>query len=130
MITFFLDRTFGALRVASVLRASGWNIEVHQDHFRQDIPDQEWIPVVAMRRWVVLTQDKNIRNRPLEREAVRRSGLRLFAFTQNNLPSSETSAILLRALPQVVERATEQVPPFIGQIQRTGAVRIIEDFAK
>ncbi|HND33241.1 MAG TPA: hypothetical protein PLA94_24755 [Myxococcota bacterium] len=128
MITFFLDRTFGAQRVVRVLRDAGWTVEVHQDHFRQDIPDQEWIPVVAERQWVVLTQDKNIRHRPLEREAVRSSGLRLFAFTQNNLPSSETSAILLRALPQVALIAEGQQPPFIGQIQRTGAVRIIDNF--
>jgi PIN like domain len=75
-LTFFLDHQIGRYQVAEMLRAAGAKVEVHLDHFLGDMPDVEWIPEVARRRWVLITKDQNIRRNPLEREAYRVAQLR------------------------------------------------------
>jgi hypothetical protein len=52
-ITFFVDRSLSKL-VGEMLREAGVPVELHDDHFRQDARDEEWIPVVGARGWVVL----------------------------------------------------------------------------
>ena len=50
---------------------SGLRVELHDTHFAQDCPDEEWLPEVGRRRWIVLTRDLRIRYRAIEREAER-----------------------------------------------------------
>lgn len=76
-ITFFVDRSLG-LGVANALRAAGVAVEVHQDHFKDDAPDAEWLTEVGRLCWVVLTKDKAIRRKQVEREAVLAADLRIF----------------------------------------------------
>jgi hypothetical protein len=57
-LTFFLDHQIGRYQVAEMLRAAGAKVEVHLDHFLGDMPDIEWIPEVARRRWVLITKDQ------------------------------------------------------------------------
>jgi hypothetical protein len=60
-------------------------IEFHRDHFAEDAPDEEWLRDVGARGWVVLTKDKTIRRKTVEREAVRHASLALFTLTRGNL---------------------------------------------
>jgi PIN like domain len=48
-------------RRAGALRVAGAQIEVHDDHFPQDAPDELWLPEVGRRGWAVLTKDDRIR---------------------------------------------------------------------
>lgn len=47
----------------------GFLVEAHDDHFAQNTPDTEWIPIVANKRWIVITNDKNIARNSLEIDA-------------------------------------------------------------
>ena len=49
--------------MASVLRAAGLYVEVHDDHFAQDAPDSEWLAAVGRNNWIVITRDERIRYR-------------------------------------------------------------------
>jgi mRNA degradation ribonuclease J1/J2 len=69
-VVFFLDRCTNSRRLVAALSARGVVVEVHWDHFAHDIPDAEWLSVVGEKRWVVLTHDKRIRYRPIERDAL------------------------------------------------------------
>jgi uncharacterized protein with PIN domain len=64
-LIFFVDRSLGQKVIAEKLRQSGVNVEIHDDHFPQDAPDEHWIAEVGEKGWVVLTKDDRIRYRPL-----------------------------------------------------------------
>ena len=51
--TFFIDRCLGK-KLATVLRAQGHTVELHDSHFAKDV---DWLPTVGQRGWVVLTKD-------------------------------------------------------------------------
>ena len=125
-MVIFLDRTFGSKQMAALLRAQGLAVEVLTDHFPPDTPDTERIPVVATRGWVIFTQDKNIRNRLLEREAVMESGARFFMLTNNNRSSDVVAELLIRVVAKVEEIAGNNAGPFIAQIQFSGVVRVLD----
>ena len=59
-LTFFIDRCLGKRYIASVLQRSGITVEIHDDHFNQNVEDVDWLPEVGKRGWVVLTKDANI----------------------------------------------------------------------
>jgi uncharacterized protein with PIN domain len=69
-ITLFLDRSLGKNIVAEALRKAG----VHDDHFKQDVTDTTWLTIVGKRKWVVLTKDRRIRFRAIERQALINAG--------------------------------------------------------
>ena len=71
--TLFLDRNLGKNIISARLRSEGVNVEVHDDHFAIDAPDEEWIGSVARRGWVAATKDRNILYRTHEIESIRES---------------------------------------------------------
>jgi predicted nuclease of predicted toxin-antitoxin system len=81
---FFVDWCFGKT-VVNALREAGALIEHHGDHFKQNAPDTEWLPVVGDRGWVVLTKDKAIAKNQLELMAIARSEVKVFSLTPRNL---------------------------------------------
>lgn len=41
--TFFVDRSLGRKKVAEPLRGAGEAVEIHDDHFGQDVEDVVWL---------------------------------------------------------------------------------------
>jgi hypothetical protein len=119
-LTFFLDHQIGRYQVAEALRAAGANVEVHLDHFPGDMPDTEWIPEVARRRWVLVTKDQNIRRNPLERAAYETAKLRGFVATGKDMNAEELGDLLVRCLPGMVRRAAGRPGPLLFTISRGG----------
>jgi hypothetical protein len=58
------------LQLAAALIAAGVAAITHDSVFAQDTPDEEWLTRAGYEGWVVLTKDKLIRKRPIEREAL------------------------------------------------------------
>ena len=77
-LVFFLDRNLGKHTIADALRQAGAEVQIHDDHFRQETPDEEWLREVGQRSWIVLTKDTQIRYRAHERAALRQAGVRAF----------------------------------------------------
>ena len=75
---FFVDRSLGRHIVARALRVAGVLVEVHDDHFAQNAPDEVWLPEVGRRGWAVLTKDERIRYRDAETTAAIAAGVALF----------------------------------------------------
>jgi PIN domain-containing protein len=59
--------------------------------------DVDWLPFVGQRAWVVVTKDKRIRTRPLERQALINAGVRAFILVSGNLKGTEMAAIFAAA---------------------------------
>lgn|SRR5262245_22795467 len=115
-VVFFIDRSLG--RVAGMaLREAGASVEFHDDHFAPDAPDVEWLAEAGVKDWVVITKDKRIRRRPLEREAVCAAKLRVFVVAATkNRTGDEIAAILVKHRHRMERLAHKHEPPFIAGI--------------
>lgn len=123
---FFLDRNLGRNKFSNTLRALGLRIEVHDDHFRPDASDAEWLREVGARRWVVVTIDRRIRYRQLEWLACKAGMVRAFAFSSGNLRAEEMAGIFVKALPNIIRFLDEQQGPFLATITKSGDVLMLK----
>jgi hypothetical protein len=107
-----------------VLNEAGVQFESHLEHFSPGTEDTAWLPEVGRRGWCLLTTDKRIRKRPLEREAVRANFVRMFYFSTNRVSGAEMGAALKRALPKMRSLFESTPPPFTASISRSGNVEL------
>ncbi len=97
---FFIDRSLGGKVVPDSLRDAGAVVEIHDDHFPSDTPDDRWLQVAGSTDWIVLTKDKAIRRNELERRTLLESGVRAFVLVaRRNLLGEEIGAAFVTALP-------------------------------
>jgi hypothetical protein len=125
-IVYFVDRSLGRQTVPAALRAAGMRVEVHDDHFLPDAPDEEWLRVAGERGWAVLTKDAAIRWRPLERDTLLAAGVRAFVLTAKRLTGAEIGQAFVRArgaMEDLLRRRTQR--PFIASVSRHGRVQVI-----
>ena len=125
VVTFFIDRSLGKHTVPSALRNAGAHVELHDDHFRPDAKDEEWLLEVGHRSWIVLTKDKRFQNRILELKAIPRSRARVFKLTAGSLQGSEMAAIFVKALSKMERISLSNRPPFIATVTRGGKASIV-----
>lgn len=117
-LAFFIDRDLG-LRFSNALRSAGLHVERADDHFRNDTPDDEWLPVVARHGWVAVTRDGRIRYSPLALAALMTSGARLFVIV-GKLTADETAAVFLRQRKKIERLIARNPAAFIAKIRRDG----------
>jgi len=125
-IVFFIDRSLGRYDVAEALRAQAMAVEVHDDHLPQDAADEIWLALAGRNDWVVLTKDKRIRFRPLERQSLLDAGLRAFVFTGASATGHQTAAAFVSALPAMLRLAGSKRGPWIATVSRGGLVQLLE----
>jgi predicted nuclease of predicted toxin-antitoxin system len=111
--------------VADALRQAGVDAQVHDDHFRRNAEDEEWLREVGRRGWVVLTRDRRIRYRSHERTALMQAGVRAFILVAGNLSGREMGEIFVKALPAMQKFMARHQPPFIARVTRSGAVSLL-----
>jgi hypothetical protein len=88
--------------MAAVLSTAGLHIEIHDDHFRQDALDPEWLTAVGKKNWIVVTRDERIRYRVAEKHAIRRAKVRAFVLAaQGDLRADMLAQNFLRAFPRL-----------------------------
>jgi predicted nuclease of predicted toxin-antitoxin system len=119
-VTFFLDESLDSLTVVTALREAGAAVERLTDHFPKGTRDEIWLTEAGRKAWVVLTRDKRIRYRYLERLALRTARVRAFVFTGGNVTGRETATILAGALKRITSIARADPGPFIYHIGRAG----------
>jgi hypothetical protein len=85
-LTFFVDAALGRVLVAEALRSEGLEAVLHDDVFAQGTPDEDWLPEVGRRGWVLLTKDDRIRSTTAQREILLAAGVRAFILSGANLP--------------------------------------------
>ncbi len=118
---FFIDRCLGK-KLADSLRNVGATVEIHDDHFSQDINDEDWLRIVGERNWVVLTKDKKIATRPLELLAVAQGNVRLFAFVGGDVPGIVVAQAFVNALENMQRFIRGNQAPFIAKVYQSGKV--------
>ena len=124
-LTLFIDRSLGKKTVAEALRVAGANVEVHDDHFVPDAPDETWLTAVGAKGWIVLTKDERIRFRTIEREALMNARVRAFVLTAGNMDGATMARVLVEALPKITRLSRRRPPPFIATVSKTGSVTML-----
>jgi hypothetical protein len=112
---FFTDRDLGK-SIPIALRAAGFRVERHDDHFGPTTADEVWLPEVASRRWVAISHDKRIRRVGLQRDAAMRSGLALFLLIGKR--HDELQRNLIPTMPRMIRFLQRHRPPFIAHVAR------------
>ncbi len=123
-IEIFVDRSLGR-KIAEVFSAAGIIVYLHDDHFDQGVEDEVWLTAVGKKGWVVLTKDKNIRYRTIEREALLNAGIRAFFFMSGNVSFSDMAEIIVKAIPAMTRFVQNNKPPFIAGIYKDASVKMI-----
>ena len=84
------------------------------------------MPVVANKGWAILTKDKRIRRRAIEREAISESGAGAFILTASGLGGDAIAEAFVRALPRMIRIWSTRGRPFVAMVSAQGAVTVIE----
>lgn len=103
--TYFTDRNLGK-QFPAILRKAGVRVERFDDHFAHNLADEVWLAAVALREWVAITHDANIRRRPNQRAAVLDGGLGLIVIV-GKLPFPELATHFAHSIA-VVERFVQK----------------------
>ncbi len=114
-------------KLANALEVAGVNAIQHDDVFPQDTPDEEWLTRAGAEGWIVLTKDKMIRKRIIERQALVRAKVRAFVFTGGNISGVETAELIVAALPRMERIINANRAPFIARITGSGDVALIDE---
>lgn len=125
---FFVDENDLALGAAlATARAD----VVHPGHKKlpevpRRTPDETWLPIVGDRRLVVITRDKKIRRRPVERRAWFEHAVRGFALTGKTSQSTWDSLRIIARKWDEIEEMVETRPDGPWMVSLTGGMREIE----
>lgn len=94
-------------------------MEIHDDHFAENEEDPNWLAAVGENKWIVLTKDKWIRRRPLEKQALLSAGLCVFVLTSGNMTGDEMAQAFVKNLSKIRRLIKKQPPPFIAAVTGT-----------
>ena len=122
-LTLFLDESLDSDSLAQALTAAGAAVERLTRHLPKGTDDGTWLSFAGSRDWVVLTRDKRIRYRRLERLALQAAQVRAFVFTGGNATLSETAEILASAVEEIRDICNQEPGPFLYHIGRGGKPR-------
>ncbi len=123
---FFTDRCLGTREVPNVLRAAGATVEVHDSHFAENMADPYLLAEIGARGWVLLTKDKRIRWRPMERAALEEAGLAAFILTGGDMTGPQIAQAFKNALPRMTRILAKFSRPLLARVTRSGSVAIIQ----
>ena len=126
----FLDECLGTGDVAKALREAGVQVELLLDHFATGTPDEEWLPEVGRRGWVLLTKDKWIRRRAVEMRALTNSGVPAFVLSSGDMSGAEMGKAFVQACPRMRKILRDYEPPFVAAVQASGRIRLLTDPAR
>jgi hypothetical protein len=122
----FLDRSIGTRRIATALRGESLNVETIADRYGPaniHVRDEQWIAEASSAGRLLVSADKRIRYRPLEREAICAHSARCFTFAAGDLTSDQMIALFLRHLPEI-QAVAAQPGPYVYHITRDRLVRM------
>jgi len=127
---YFCDRNLGK-RFGQELRRQGLVVELHDDHFPQNMPDEHLLRHVAAQGWVILTLDKRMRYRPAEKAAILRYNASVILLPLPKNPEKgwwlALAAEFTQAQSRVLAFLSQNQPPFVAHFRihyrETGARR-------
>lgn len=124
----YLDENLCNCRpIRDVLAAAAVEVHSHLEFFQRGTPDEEWLPFVGQKHWVLLTTDRRFRYNELERIAFQRHNVQAFEFTGNQAGAAGMAEALRVALPAMRKIARRRTKYFVATISKSGQVKVSWD---
>ena len=104
-----------------LLERMGFEVELHKNYFVDDADDDQWIPEVAARQWVILSGDKRLSVEPVNKDAVKASKAQVLLVTDTNSLSEQWAASIIvgrRRIQELLEKHPGPVFIKIGKDAR------------
>lgn len=121
--TFFADISLGK-RLPDKLRQEGHNVIGHLEKFAGDEKDEVWLTEAGQQGWVVLTKDKNIRSKEIEKHALMNARVHAFVLSSTDLNGDEISDAFEKAMPRIIHLLDAHKKPFIARVYKDGRAEI------
>lgn len=83
-----------------------------------DVPDTDWLPIVAERGWLVISRDHNIRENIAERRAVLEHGVKMVALAGKDAGTKWKQLQLVMQRWDRIEALANETGPFIHLASR------------
>ncbi|MEO9169669.1 MAG: hypothetical protein ABI282_11690 [Candidatus Baltobacteraceae bacterium] len=122
----FVDRSLGSYYVADALRAQGYTVEVHDDHFAPTEKDTTWLRVAGQKKWIVLSKDPRIRKREIEKQQLRKARVHAFFLGRADLKGPEMAAIFVVAMPRIMQLIEGARGPIVALVRRDGRLDALD----
>jgi hypothetical protein len=122
-----LDRALGAHIARDAVQKAlldGERVEVHQEKFAMDSPDQEWLQYIGENGLAGITKDKAIRFNELEIQSALESNAAYFALSKGGLTGEQQAAAIVNALPSMRKALRRFALAMIGTFTATGVVTV------
>jgi hypothetical protein len=116
-----VDRSLGQT-LGKTLRQEGWNVQLHDEHFAEHTPDEEWLLKVGEKRWIVLTKDKAIRSRDVERKAVLAAKVGVFTLPNGTMTGAEMLEVFRNNRLKIGRYLKKHAPPFIAVVFKDAGI--------
>ena len=95
------------------MRSAGANVEHAGEALPFGSTDEVWLGECGRQGWIVLTRDKHIRHRRLEREALMANGVAAFALTGGEATAGEVAETIVPLIQKFVNMAVSEPRPFL-----------------
>ena len=94
-------------------------VELHDQHFVQDTPDDEWLAEIGKRGWIAIGQDSRHHLMAVERAAIRAHDVGLCYLWGANASQWEQLRVFTKAWDRIQDASRGPVP-FIYRIRGNG----------
>ena len=125
-LVLFFDRDVGTAlpRALNVLRLPT-RVEYLQNHFPIDAQDDEWMPIIGSRGWVLIGHDRMHHRRSPERSAIQEYGMGCFYLWGAQARRWEKMRCFLNAYERILEAIETTPKPFIYRINRASRLESV-----
>lgn len=94
----------------------------HHDVLAEASPDEDWIKLCGENGYIAITEDKRIRYRQYELEAIKQHGARVVVVRAKLLTGTQKGEIVASALNRIARFADKHAAPFVAGLVRSGAL--------
>jgi hypothetical protein len=88
------------------------------------VEDEEWIPEVARRGWLIITRDRHIQGHPAELAAVRDHAAKMVAISASDAGSVWNQLEVVMANWRRFEQLVSEAGPFVWRVTRSSLGKV------
>ena len=107
--------------LVSGLHGFGENVNYLTEFYKTGTADHIWLKRLGDEGWFAITQDKRLRRRPIENEAIKKYKVGVFVLRGTNMSHWDIILQVIKAWRKIKKYAAETEVPFVYHIDRYGA---------
>ncbi len=122
-MTYLIDENL-SFKIAQSLKALDNDVHHVRDHFPSQTPDETIFDFLVRKDWVLITQDKKMRTRKHQLQAMLDKGVGAFIFTgraDKNL--TQQAVMILERMGEFEKLAQKTKRPFIFSVPDRGKIK-------